>query len=109
MKIDYKSTINKYNGDPAKNEKGEDMTLGSMVITALNTVTEKDKGLTAEQKIHRAIISQDIFNAIKEDGEGFVDLPIEDINMIQELMTPLYPPLSIMRAWKIFDPDKEFK
>ena len=105
MKINYKTVITDYDYKPAKDRGGkEDMMLGNMVITALNTVTPEDKALAVEKKIHRAVISQDIHNAIKKGGKGFVDLPNEDVVLIQKLIAPLYPPLALMRAWEILDP-----
>ena len=111
MRIDVKTEITDYSGDPipqtsANPEKGM-MTIGAMMITALNTPLEQDKNLAAEKKVHRGIISQEIHNALHNSDDGYVDFLQEDIVEIKALMNHFYAPLPLMRAFDIFDPKVE--
>lgn len=83
------------------------MTLGNMCIAALNNQHDTDKALTAEQKVHRAVISVEIHKAMRESSDGYVDLLHEDIVEIKKQMNYFYTPLPLMRAFDLFDPKVE--
>jgi len=116
MRLDFSAPINGYddkpikvsNAAPADPERGieareaEFMTLGTMAIQALNTISEQDKNMPAEQKVHRATLSVLIHKAMKEDG--FVNVDQKDIVMMKDQMNTIYAPLPLMRAFEIFDP-----
>lgn len=107
MRVDFNTKILGYDGKPAKmdnTEKAEEMTLGRLAIFALNYMTDKDREMKAEKKIHRGVLSQDIYNATKEGKDGIVDIPIEDVTMIKELIMPIWGPMVIMRVDEILDP-----
>jgi len=111
MKINFKKFINGYDGKPmlkpGEKEGGADMMLGHMAMVALNAMQEKDKDLSAEKKIHRAILSQEIYNATeKESADGNIDIISDDAAMIKELMLPLYGPAAIKAAYDLIDPPK---
>ena len=82
------------------------MNLGSMMITALNSPQESDKALTADQKVHRAVLSQKVHNALAGE-DGNIDVTQEEIVMCKELINVFYAPLPLMRAFDIFDPKVE--
>ena len=110
MRIDVKTEITDYDGnsiplDSANPDKGV-MTIGSMMITSLNTPLEQDKNLAAPKKVHRAVISQEIHNALNAE-DGTIDFPHEDVVEVKELMNNFYAPLPLMRAFEIFDPKVE--
>lgn len=108
MKLNFNTPITDYDGVAIplkKDEEGnveEEMTLGSMAISALNTLTEKDKNLAADKKVSRASLSLQIHDAMKSDG--MVDVKMEDVVEMKELMNEIYTPLPLMRAFEIFDP-----
>lgn len=108
MRINVKATINDYDDKPMhKDDKDKSkghMLLGNMAVTALNAQLQDEAKLEAEKKIHRAVLSQDIHNAMKDESDGFVDLPSEDVALIKEIMGKIYPPLSLMRAYDLIDP-----
>jgi len=111
MRIDVKTEITDYDGksipqNSANPDQGN-MTLGAMMITALNTPLEKDKNLPADKKVQRAVLSQDIHNALKDGTDGMIDFPHEAIVEVKELMNNFYAPLPLMRAFEIFDPKIE--
>ena len=108
MRINVKATINDYDDkpmpkDPNDESKGFQM-LGDMCITALNAQLQDEAKLEAEKKVHRGFLSQDIHNALKDDHDGVIDLPAEDVAIIKEIMGKIYPPLSLMRAYDLIDP-----
>ena len=110
MRIDVKTEITNYDGntiplDGANPAKGT-MNIGSMIITALNTPIEGEKNLDALKKVHRAVLSQQIHNALIAD-DGNIDIPQEDVVEIKDLMNHFYAPLPLMRAYEIFDPKLE--
>jgi len=80
------------------------MTLGKIAINALNAMSEKDKDMEADKKIHRGVLSQDIFNAGKDESDGNIEIPLEDGTMINKLINSLYGPLIAMRADELLDP-----
>ena len=107
MRIDVKTEITHYNGEAlpldGANSANGTMNIGSMIITALNTPLESEKNLDAMKKVHRAVLSQQIHDAlISEDGN--IDIPQEDVVEIKRLMNEFYAPLPLMRAYEIFDP-----
>lgn len=108
MKLNFNTEIVDYDGVAIPTKKDEDgkieevMTLGSMAISALNTLTEKDKDLAADKKVSRASLSLQIHDAMKSDG--IVDVKLEDIVEMKELMNGIFTPLPIMRAFAILDP-----
>lgn len=114
MQIDFTAPINNYDDSGIKvsektlqdgTKESEYMTLGSISIQALNNIREQDKNLPADKKIHRATLSMLIHDAYKNGkNEGIVDVTIEEIALIQELLTPLFGPLPLLRADNIFDP-----
>lgn len=116
MRIDVKTEITDYDGKAVqqsvvKDDKGVEhttiMTIGSMIITALNNPTEGDKNVSAEKKVARAVLSQEIHNNLKEDAKGMVDIDHEVIVEIKKLMNSFFFPLALMRAFEIFDPKVE--
>lgn len=108
MKLNFNTEIVDYDGVaiPTKKDKEgnveEVMTLGSMAISALNTLTEKDKDLAADKKVSRASLSLQIHDAMKSDG--IVDVKMEDIVEMKALMNQIFTPLPLMRAFAIIDP-----
>lgn len=116
MRINVKTEITDYDGKsiPQSTTEDEDgtkhitpMTIGSMMITALNNPTEDDKNISAEKKVARAVLSQEIHNNLKEDAKGIVDIDHEVIVEIKKLMNSFFFPLALMRAFEIFDPKVE--
>lgn len=108
MRIDVQTEITDYDGNPistgdSANPNSDTLKLGNMIITALNTPLESDKDLSAEKKVHRAVISQDVHNAMRAEN-GVIDIPHEDIVEIKGLLNHFYAPLPMMRAFDIFDP-----
>jgi len=108
MRINVKATINDYDDIPMPKDKDDEskgfQMLGNMMITALNAQFKSEVNLTADKKIHRGFLSQDIHNAMKEKADGNVDLPSEDITEIKDVLGKLYPPLSLMKAYGLIDP-----
>lgn len=104
MKIDVKTEILDYDEQPIPLAEGSEtnLTVGNMIINALNYITEEDK-LSAEEKVHRAVVSQDVYRALKKD-DGSTDITQEDIVLVKKLMGELYNPLPLMRAFEILDP-----
>ena len=80
------------------------MTIGSMIIQSLNTPTEADKDLDAESKIERAVISQDVFRAMKPESDGIVNIDVKFISELKKLLNIFYAPLPLMRAFEILNP-----
>jgi len=80
------------------------MTIGSMMIQSLNNPTEADKNLAAADKVHRAVVSQDVHRAMKEGESGIVDIDAKFIGEMKELMNIFYAPLPLMRAFEILEP-----
>ena len=80
------------------------MTIGSMIILALNTPTDKDKDLPAADKVNRAVVSQDVHRALKEGADGNVNIDAALIATLKDLMNIFYAPLPLMRAFEILDP-----
>lgn len=120
MRIDVNKTINNYDDQPiiqsvTKDEKtGEEtkvlLTIGGMIINVLNQPQESDKDIRAEEKIERAILSQEIHNLMKAGGEGFIHLESERVTELKKLFNAFYQPLALMRAYNIIDPQpKEVK
>lgn len=109
MQLNFNSEITDYDNESIplkKDSEGnteEVMTLGSMAITALNAMSEKDKNMAADEKINRASLSLQIHDAMKK-GDGNVDVSHEDVVLIKKLMNDVYNPLPLMRAYDIMDP-----
>jgi len=108
MRINMKTVITAYSGEPILQDpanKNSELRLGTMVIKAFNTHSDKEKDLAAEIKIHRAMVSQEIYKAMHEDGHtGNVDLIPEDVATLMTLLNDLYAPLALFRAYEILDP-----
>jgi len=108
MRINMKTIITAYSGEPIlqnPEDPNSALRLGTMVIQAFNTPSEKEKDLSAEVKIHRAMVSQEIYNAMHEDGHtGKVEVLLEDVATLMTLLNDLYAPLALFRAFKILDP-----
>lgn len=120
MRINVKKTINDYDDKPMKIkvQEGTDangnpilvdknLLLGNMIINALNTPTDDDKNVSAEEKVQRAVISMDVHKALKDGSDGFVDIVPEDVGKIQKLLNNFYAPLALMRAYEVLDPKPE--
>lgn len=110
MRLNVKTPITDYSGQPiiqGTKEKPEPMTIGSMMIGALNSPKDEDKSTDAKVKIARAVLSQEIFSQLKEEADGMVDVEHEVIVEIKRFMNQLFAPLTLMRAFDIFDPKVE--
>jgi len=111
MRIDVKTEITDYDGNSiAQGKEGSpSMTLGSMMIVALNTPLEAEKDLSAAKKVARAVLSQNIHNAMKSEkkGAGVIDIDPKEVAEAQELLNHFYAPLPLMRAFSILDPKPE--
>ena len=103
MRINVKTPITNYEGEDIKTEIGV-LTLGFMMVSGLNTPQESDKGLSADKKIARAVLSLDIHNSLKESNDGTLDISQEDVVLVKELINLIYAPLPLMRAFDILDP-----
>ena len=107
MRINVQTKIVDYSFDPILQEPGNEdsaMTIGGMIIQAFNAPPEADNVLPAETKVHRAIVSQEVYTALRGDGDGMVDILDDDISILKELLNPLYGPLPLMRFYSACDP-----
>jgi hypothetical protein len=122
MQVNMKAVITDYDDKPIMKNKSqlteqeaaegkkpdqEEMMLGHMCLAALNVQLEKEKNLSAERKVHRAVLSMDIHKAIKSNASGIMNLAAEDLVEIKDLMNNIYQPLPLMRAYNLFDPKPE--
>ena len=117
MQLNMKTKILSYSGEPIPSGpqypdpenpdvmiKPKDLTLGDMCIAAFNNQYEGSEKLDAMKKVHRGIVSQEIYNALKDDASGMVDMLQEDIVDVKELMNRFYTPMALMKAFELLDP-----
>ena len=111
MLINVKTVMKNYKGEgipmnPNKTEPEDDkLRLGDMIITALNQPHEKDKNLEATAKLQRAVTSQDVHNAMKDDMSGEMDFKSEEITEFKDLINRHYYPMALKAAYDVLDPD----
>ena len=101
MKVNMNTEILDYEGNPIMLNEKESLKLGGMIIQALNYIREEDAKLSGEDKVHRAVVSQDVYRAMRADG--IVDLLAEDVDLAKELMAELFNPLPLMRAYEALE------
>jgi len=104
VKINFAADIVDYAEIPIPISEKENMTLGFMAVNALNALTEEDKDMSAEDKMHRAVLSLEIFKAYKKKANGgIVEVDSDDVTLIKVLLGPIYTPLPLMRAYDMLD------
>ena len=81
------------------------MNIGNMMIVALNNPQESEKNLGAVEKIARAVLSQNIYNASQSEKKGgsVIEIKQEQIDEIKVLMNSNNGPLLLMKAYEILD------
>lgn len=93
--------------EPGKNNTvvkgtGRVVKLKNLCINVLMQDSD-EKNITADKKIHRAKLAEKIYT----EENSAIDIRSEDIAMIKGLVGKLYPPLLVMRAFAILDPEEE--
>ena len=99
MKINFNQVINNLEGQPLKNEKDEDLTLGMVCKNALLTSYQDEQSLSGEKKLER----YDIAMGIHAANLGTLDLPVEKVAEIKRLVAKFYGPLVVGPAWKMLE------
>lgn len=92
MKIDMTSPILDISGVPVK-----DVTLRTIVQTALLTTTQADVSLPGEKKAR-------MFSLAIEANKDKPNFSVEDLQLIKERVGMVATPLAVGRAFEILDP-----
>lgn len=97
MKIDFSQVIRDPKGEPAKQD-GEDLTLGSVVATAMFSILPNDEQLSASKKAKMGNLGIAVVNG------GEHDVSVDDLSMAKERVAKIYGALVVARVVPMLDP-----
>lgn len=86
-------------GKPLTDETSVPVTLKSVLINALLTLTEDDRGLSGKEKLARHQLAEKVSR-----GDGHVELSVSDVAKCLELTGKLYPPSIVGPVFAALDP-----
>jgi len=96
MKVDFQKPILGLNGKPiVDNNAGGDLTLATVCSRSL---IASDTPKNAEEKFRRGRLAIKI-----SDSKVPLDLKVEDISLIKEVVSEIWSPLVIARAFPLLD------
>lgn len=110
MKIDFSTVLNDLKGVPLKDglppaegqeDKREELTLGSVVCSALLATYPDENNLDPKVKFQRFKLAE------KASDGGEQELTVEDAAEIKKLLGKAWGPLVMGRAYEILDPPSE--
>lgn len=104
MLIDFTTIMKNIDGTPFIFDEKE-LTLATVAITSLLGSTEDTNKLTADLKVHRATLAQEIYR--QSAAKSRLDIMAEDVALLKDAIGKAYAPLVIKRAWDILDPKVE--
>ncbi len=100
MKINFHCVLKGLEGQPLKDEKGQDVTLGKIAMTALTNVYEDERNITGEEKLKRYDLALTIY-ALKDNA--LLDLPVETIAILKDLINKSYSTIVVGQAWRMLE------
>jgi hypothetical protein len=96
MKRDFNTLLLSYDGQPTKNERGENITLATIAVNALNAHFE-DERAGFDEKLKRCELSRRLFPG------GEQEISSEEITLIKTLVGRLYPPIIVGEVHRILE------
>ena len=67
-------------------------------VESLLAVFEDERNLMGQEKLNRFILAKKIY-----EGEGEIEIPIEDISLLKKLVGKGYGALIVGQAWEILE------
>lgn len=102
MLINFNAAITDLDSKPIQDGEKE-LTLKILSTNALLAPGADDDKLSGDKKVERAVLAQKIHT------KGTIDASAEEVSLLKELISKLYTPLAVMRAYELLDPKAEEK
>lgn len=106
MKIDFSQKLLDLSGKPMERKPGEDATLSSVCVEALLLPREEDKTLPMAEKLKRGRLAEKLYIPEGETPPT-IDVTVEEVNLMQGLITKSYGSLVVMRAYDLLEGGKK--
>lgn len=97
MKLNFSTPILGLDGQPIKNAKGEDATIGSVAIEALMAVFPDEQNLLGADKLHRWRLAK----LASKGGEQ--EVIQEDMTLLKTLVGKAYGPAVVGPVYEIIE------
>lgn len=112
MKIDFNQGLSRLDGSPlemvtetcptcGRPREATVATLRGICTNALVAQFQDERNLSGEDKVKRYDL------ALKITNEDVLDLPHDDLALIQKLVAKMYGPLFVGQVWAMLDPKEE--
>ena len=97
MKVNFAQVLEQLDGTPITGENNAPFTLSMCAVNALLQPTTQT--IPPIEKVRRARVAERVYEA------GEIDISPEDIVLIRECIGVWYPPLIVMKAYRLLGDD----
>lgn len=97
MKLNFSAVINDLEGNPCKDAKGDNATLGSITVEALMATFPDEQNLLGADKVKRFRLAEQAFKG------GTQEVEVDDVALLKTLIGKAYGPLVVGRAYDLIE------
>ena len=82
----FDAIVTQFDGTPWKDEKGQELKVSTVIVSALMAQFEDEKSLSGEEKLKRYLIAQRVYEA----GSTATEVSAENISLIKACVAKAY-------------------